>query len=55
MQWRNDSTSRARLPVRWKDPQAQWIWRTNPETVVQRGTVNRFYRDFTLSDPTRVK
>ena len=55
VQWRNDTTARAKLPVRWKDPVAQWIWRTNPETVVQRGTVNWFYRDFTLTEPKRVK
>jgi hypothetical protein len=55
VQWKNDTTSRKNLPVRWKDPSAQWIWRTNPETVVQRGTVNWFYRDFTLTSPTRVK
>jgi hypothetical protein len=55
VQWRNDSTSRAKLPVRWKDPAAQWIWRTDPETVVQRGTVNWFYRDFTLTESKRVK
>ena len=53
--WRADSTSRDGLPVRWKDPLAQWIWRTDPETVVQRGTVNWFYRDFTLTEPKRVK
>lgn len=55
VQWKNDTTSRKNLPVRWKDPSAQWIWRTNPETVVQRGTVNWFYRDFTLSESKRVK
>jgi hypothetical protein len=55
VQWKNDTTGRKNLPVRWKDPSAQWIWRTNPETVVQRGTVNWFYRDFTLTSPTRVK
>jgi len=53
--WKNDSTSRAKLPVRWKDPSAQWIWRTDPQTAVQRGTVNWFYRDFTLAASTRVK
>ena len=53
--WKNDTTSRDGLPVRWKDPLAQWIWRTDPETVVQRGTINWFYRDFTVSDPIRVK
>jgi hypothetical protein len=53
--WRNDSTARAKLPVRWKDPSAQWIWRTDPETAVQRGTVNWLYRDFTLTEPKRVK
>lgn len=55
VQWKDDTTSRKNLPVRWKDPSAQWIWRTNPETVVQRGTVNWFYRDFTLSESKRIK
>ena len=55
VQWKNDSTSRKNLPVRWKDPSAQWIWRTDPETAVQRGTVNWFYRDFTLTDAKRIK
>ena len=55
VQWKNDTTSRKNLPVRWKDPSAQWIWRTNPETAVQRGTVNWFYRDFTLTEPKRIK
>jgi hypothetical protein len=55
VQWRNDATARAGLPVRWKDPLASWIWRTNPSTVVQRGTVNWFFRDFTLTDSKRVK
>lgn len=55
VQWKNDTTSRKNLPVRWKDPSAQWIWRTNPETVVQRGTVNWFYRDFTLTESKRIK
>jgi hypothetical protein len=55
VQWKDDATGRAKLPVRWKDPQAQWIWRTNPSTVVQRGTVNWFYRDFTLTEGKRIK
>lgn len=55
VQWKNDTTARAKLPVRWKDPAAQWIWRTDPEAVVQRGTVNWFYRDFTLTESKRVK
>lgn len=55
VQWKNDTTGRKGLPVRWKDPAAQWIWRTNPETVVQRGTVNWFYRDFTLGEGKRIK
>ncbi len=53
--WKDDATSRAKLPVRWKDSSAQWIWRTNPSTVVQRGTVNWFYRDFTLTEGKRIK
>jgi hypothetical protein len=55
VQWRNDSTARAKLPIRWKDPVAQWIWRTDPEAAVQRGTVNWFYRDFTLTEGKRIK
>ncbi len=55
VQWRNDTTARKGLPVRWKNPLAQWIWRTNPETLVQRGTVNWFYRDFTLAESKRIK
>jgi hypothetical protein len=55
VQWRNDTTARAKLPVRWKDPQASWIWRTDPTQQVQRGTVNWFYRDFTLSESKRIK
>lgn len=55
VQWRNDATARARLPVRWKDPLAQWIWKTNPSTAVQRGTVNWFFRDFTLTEGKRIK
>ena len=55
VQWRNDTTARAKLPVRWKDPQAQWIWRTDPTSQVERGTVNWFYRDFTLTERKRIK
>lgn len=51
--WRSDTTARAKLPVRWKDPSAQWIWRTDPTANVQRGTVNWFYRDFTLTASNR--
>ena len=53
--WRNDTTARKNLPVRWKDPLAQWIWKTDPEVLVQRGTVNYFWRQFTLTEPKRVK
>jgi hypothetical protein len=55
VQWKNDATARAKLPVRWKDLSAQWIWRTDPSTAVQRGTVNWFYRDFTLAAGKRIK
>jgi hypothetical protein len=55
VQWRNDTTVRKNLPVRWKDRQAQWIWRTNPSNEVQQGTVNWFYRDFTLTERKRIR
>ncbi len=53
--WKNDTTGRKNLPVRWKDRDAAWIWRTNPANAVARGTVNWFYRDFTLTEPKRVR
>ena len=53
--WKNDTTGREKLPVRWKDRDAAWIWRTNPANAVARGTVNWFYRDFTLTEPKRVR
>ena len=55
MVWKNDTTGREKLPVRWKDRDAAWIWRTNPANAVARGTVNWFYRDFTLTEPKRVR
>ena len=54
VEWRNDTTARKNLPVRWKDRRAQWIWRTNPTANVARGTVNWFYRDFTLTESKRI-
>lgn len=53
--WKNDTTGRKNLPVRWKDRDAAWIWRTNPANAVARGTVNWFYRDFTLTEPKRIR
>ena len=53
--WKNDTTGREKLPVRWKDRDAAWIWRTNPSSNVERGTVNWFYKDFTLTEPKRVR
>jgi hypothetical protein len=53
--WRNDTTARKGQPVRWKDASAQWIWRTDPTASVQTGTVNWFYRDFTLTASKRVR
>ena len=53
--WKNDATGRKNLPVRWKDRDAAWIWRTNPSNTVARGTVSWFYRDFTLTDPKRIR
>lgn len=53
--WKDDTTARKGYPVRWKDRQAKWIWRTDPETPVQAGTVTWFYRDFTLDAPKRIR
>lgn len=57
VQWKNDTTARRGLPVKWRsiDPEARWIWSTDPTTPVQRGTVNYFRGTFTLTDSTRVK
>jgi hypothetical protein len=53
--WSADDTARKKLPVRWPDPSARWIWKTNPSTAVQRGTVNYFRKTFTLASSTRIK
>ena len=53
--WRDDTTARKGFPVRWKDPQAKWIWRTDPTASVPTGTVNWFYRDITLSESKRIR
>jgi hypothetical protein len=53
--WKSDATARAGLPVGWKDPDAKWIWRTNPSTAVQRGTVNFFRRSFTLTESKLIR
>lgn len=54
--WRNDTTARNNLPVKWRsiDPAAAWIWSTDPSVNVQRGTNNWFRGTFTLASSTRV-
>lgn len=52
--WKNDTTARKNLPVKWPDRNAAWIWRTDPEQEVQRGEVNYFRRVFTLNESKRV-
>lgn len=54
--WTSDDTARKNLPVKWRaiDPEARWIWATNPTTAVQRGTINYFRATFTLSESTLV-
>ena len=55
--WKNDTTARKGLPVKWRsiDPDARWIWSTDPTATVERGTVNFFRGTFTLTETTRVK
>lgn len=55
VEWKNDTTARAKMPVRWKDSSAQWIWKTDPTAAVPAGTVNWFWREFTLTSRSRVK
>ena len=52
--WKTDATARNNLPVKWRaiDPEAAWIWATNPSVAVQRGTVNWFRGTFTLTAST---
>lgn len=55
--WKNDTTARKNLPVKWRsiDPDARWIWSTDPTVLVERGTVNFFRGTFTLTETTRMK
>lgn len=57
VQWRNDTTARRGLPVKWRsiDPDARWLWSTDPTAMVERGTVNYFRGTFTLTESTRLK
>lgn len=55
VRWDEDDTAREKLPIGWKDPAAQWIWKTDPTEAVQRGTVNYMRRTFTLSESKRIK
>jgi len=52
--WKNDTTARKNLPVKWRsiDPDARWIWSTDPTVAVQRGTINYFRGTFTLTQST---
>jgi hypothetical protein len=54
--WRNDTTARNNLPVKWRsiDPAAAWIWSTDPSALVERGTNNWFRATFTLTESTRL-
>ena len=54
--WRNDTTARNNLPVKWRsiDPAAAWIWSSNPSATVERGTNNWFRATFTLTASTRL-
>lgn len=52
---KDDTTARAKLPVRWKDPNAYWIWFTDPASTVKAGTVNWFRKDFTMASRAKVK
>ena len=54
VQWKNDTTARAGLPVRWKDPAAQWIWKSSPSAAVVRGEINWFWEQFTLTSSKRI-
>ena len=53
--WSADDTARKKLPVRWPDPSARWIWKTNPTESVPRGSINYFRKTFTLNSSTRIK
>ena len=53
--WKNDTTARKNLPVKWPDRNAAWIWKTDPSEKVQRGEVNYFRRVFELNESKRVK
>ena len=56
VQWRNDTTPRARLPRDWPDNRAQWIWATDPTSqTVPEGTENFFRSTFTLPSSTRIR
>jgi len=57
--WKTDAkdrvTVRARLPKGWPDPNAQWMWKTDPKDPVEKGTRNWFRSTFTLSEKKKIR
>lgn len=49
----NPASIRKRLPAKWPDPKAAWLWSTNPNAANANG-INYFRGAFTLTTATRV-
>ncbi len=55
VRWKDDTTTREKLPRKWPDPAAFWIWSTNPASLnVPAGTVNYMRKTFTLTERTKI-
>lgn len=55
VKWKDDTSVRQGFPKGWPNPNAQWLWATDPTKVVKAGATNWFRSTFTLDKPTRVK
>lgn len=55
VKWRDDKTARKGQPRKWPDPDASWIWITDPTAAVEAGVTGWFRSSFTLEKATRVK
>lgn len=55
VRWRDDDSIRKGFPKKWPDPQASWIWATDPTRPVPAGETNWFRSTFNLDKSARVR
>jgi hypothetical protein len=55
VRWKDDTSVRKGQPRKWPNPNAMWIWSTDPTKPVKEGETNWFRSSFNLAEPERVR